>query len=301
MTRQNKTPPASNTGVQKPSVSLSLDWIEGTFPEKTPVLLPENFSRDWHECKPLHGYTIGNIYSDGRVSLTAPLRPDMGTHIIWSGASLVGLPMSALGLVHFLSRGGFRFTRLDLAIDVRMWGLKPRHATQHIIAGDIITRAKKCPRTDDPMFGGYTQYVGKKSSSLFVRIYDKAAQMGVHTDWTRVELVASGKRANAASIAVIRGEDYRALVLGFVRFPAWAKWNKVMAAKPVTIPREKTRSNTQLWLLKQAAPSLAQILADSPDNSFLNEFIAAEIVRRDKIVKMRTESSQNLDEDEIED
>jgi len=207
MRGEKKTPPASNTGVQNRSVSLSLDWIEGTFPEKTPVLLPQNFSEDWHECKPLHGYTIGNKYSDGRLSFTAPLRPDMGTHIIWSGASLHDLLIPASGLVHFLSRAGFRFTRLDMAIDVRGWGLKPRHATLKILQKEIITRAKKCPRNDDPMFGGYTQYVGKKSSALFVRIYDKAAQMGINTDWTRVELVASGRRANAASIAVIRGED----------------------------------------------------------------------------------------------
>jgi hypothetical protein len=301
MTGQKNPPPTSNTGVEKPSVSLSLDWIEGTFPEKTPVLLPENFSEDWHECKPRHGYTIGNAFSDGRVSLTAPLRPDMGTHIIWSGSSLAVCPMLPSGLVHFLSRAGFRFTRLDMAIDVRNWKLKPRHATLKILQKEIITRAKQCPRTDDPMFGGYTQYVGKKSSSLFLRIYDKAAQMGVNADWTRVELVASGRRANAASIAVIRGEDYRSLVMGFVRFPTWAKWNAVMASKPVTIPTEKTRSNTEKWLLKQAAPALALILADAPDNAFLNEFLAVVIARKDDIILKRTKHEQMFDTDENSD
>ena len=124
--------------------------------------------------------------------------------------------------------------------------------------------------------------------------------MAVDTDWTRVELVASGKRANAASIAIIRGEDYRALVMGFVRFPAWSKWNKVMAANAVSIPTEKKRSNTEQWLIKQAAPALGMILADSPDNAFLNEFIEAAFARRDKIVAMRSIPEQLLDNDEIE-
>lgn len=295
MTVQETKPPYSNTGVQKKSVSLSLDWIEGTFPQNTKVSFPDDFGKEYHECRPLNGYTEGSKFTDGRVLLTAPLRPDMGTHVIWSGASLPDCPMPASGLVHWLSRAGFRFTRLDLAIDVRNWGLKPRHATQHILAKQIITRAKKCPRNDDPMFGGYTQYVGKRTSSLFLRIYDKASQMGEKSDWTRAELVYSGRRANAASIAVIRGEDYRSMVMGFVRFPLWKKWNDVMGADAVTIPSPKKPSNTELWLIKQAAPALGQILADAPHHDFLNLFLESVFARRDEILLARVRKGVEVD------
>jgi hypothetical protein len=286
--------------VQKKSVSLSLDWIEGTFPQNVKVAFPDEFSKDYHECRPLNGYTEGSKFTDGRVLLTSLSRPDMGTHVIWSGGTLPDCPIPALGLVHWLSRAGFRFSRLDMAIDVRGWMLKPRHATQHIVAKDIITRARKCPRNDDPMFGGYTQYVGKRTSSLFLRIYDKAAQMGEKSDWTRLELVSSGKRANVAGAAIIRGEDYRGMVSGFVRFPKWKKWNQIMAVDAVSIPSPKKLPSTELWLLNQAAPALAKILSDKPDNTFLNVFLDAVFTRRDEIALLRSIPTQSLDTGENE-
>jgi hypothetical protein len=273
--------------VEKSSVSLSLDWIEGTFSQNSPVSIPPNFSQEYDECRPFNGYTEGSKFTDGRVMLTSMSRPDMGTHIIWSGGSLHDIPIPASGLVHYLSRHGFHFTRLDFAIDIRNWGIKPQHATRYIRKRKVICRAQKYPVNYDPIFGGYTQYVGTKASQLFIRIYDKAAQMGVKQDWTRVELVAKGRRAQTASFAVIRGEDYRALVMGFVRFPTWTKWNAIMGADTVTIPSEKVQSNTLKWLLKQAAPALGQILADETDNNTLNEFLVAVFARRDKIILER--------------
>lgn len=288
-------PPDSNRGVQNRSVSLSLDWIEGTFPQNTKVKLPDELSQEYEECYPFHGYTEGSKFSDGRIVLTNPSRPDMGTHIIWGGESLKKINISASGLVQSLSGVHFRFTRLDFAVDIRGWKLKPHHATNRIKRREIITRAKKCPHQDDPMFGGETQYVGTKASSLFLRIYDKAAQMGVDEDWTRAELVAQGRRAQAASFAVIRGEDYRALVMGFVRFPTWAKWNKVMATNAVTIPYEKKPSATEKWLLKQCAPALAHVLEDHEDDAFWFQFIEAVRQRRTEIASTRAGKSASLD------
>src|SRR5512147_2389134 len=142
MTRKSTPPPASNTGVEKPSTALSLDWIEGTFPQNVPPQFPPNLAKEYHECKPFHGYTEGTKFIDGRVLLTAPLRPDMGTHVIWSGGSLQDTPMPASGLVHWLARAGFRFTRLDFAIEIRNWGIKPRHATRYIRRKQFSCRAR---------------------------------------------------------------------------------------------------------------------------------------------------------------
>lgn len=297
---KSPVPPACNTGVQNKEIALSLDWIEGTFPQNTPVNLPDELSQEYEECRAFHGYAEGSKFSDGRITLTNPSRPDMGTHIIWGGESLRLTAIPASSLVQYLAAVHFRFTRLDFAIDIRNWKLKPHHATAKIRKREIITRAKKCPRNDDPMFGGYTQYVGTKASSLFLRIYDKAAQMGIKQDWTRAELVAQGRRAQAASIAVVRGDDYRALVMGFVRFPTWAKWNQVMAAAPVTIPYAKKPSATEKWLLKQCAPALAHILERSPDDEFWFRFLDAVKMRRDEIRQASSIPIQKLDTSESE-
>lgn len=288
-------PPASNTGVENPTVSSSLDWIEGTFPNGITPVFPLNLAKEYNECKPFHGYTEGTKFIDGRVMLTNASRPDMGTHIIWSGGSLQDIPMPASGLVHFLSRHGFRFTRLDFAVDMRNWGIKPRHATRYIRRKQFICRAKKYPVNYDPVYGGYTQYCGTKASEVFLRIYDKAAQMEVSGDWTRAELVASGRRANVASAALIRGEDFRGLVGGFIRFPKWDKWNEAMGANVVSLPAEKKLSATEKWLLTQCAPALGTLLAKHPDNTFLNLFLEVALAQREAIADKYASQNKSVD------
>lgn len=271
----NKPPPACNTGVEKKSVSQSIHWLEVTFKSADDRKLPDSLSQEYVECHALHGYNIGSLFSDGRKEFTHSLRPDMGLHIQWDGGALDRSEMPVSLLVEFLYKAGATFTRIDLAVDVIGHGLKPKDATNEIENGRHISRAKKCPAWFDPQFGGHTQYIGTKASEIFVRIYDKAAEMGRKGDHTRVEIVLRKSRAIYAAGCIVRGEDFRPLVLGFIRFPEWELWNEVMGAEMVTIQAEKKESATKLWLLKQCAKSLARVLDEDGDDEFWFRFLDA--------------------------
>jgi len=273
VTRKKNPPPACNTGVEKKSVSQRIHWLEVTFKRREDKKLPDTLPQEGIECHPLHGYNSGLKFTDGRVEFTHTTRPDMGLHIQWDGASLDALTITPLELVQFLSRTGCRFTRIDLATDAIGYNLKAEDATNEIREKRFKCRCKKTPAWFDPSFGGWTQYLGTKASEIHLRIYDKAAELGISGDYTRVELVVRGKRANKAAEAVVRGVDFRALVSGYAQFPEWKEWREVMGADVVSLPSEKKETATDLWLLGVCAKTLARRLDEMGEDDLWFRFL----------------------------
>jgi len=266
MTRNKNPPPACNTGVEKKIFSQRIHWLEVTFKPASNKKLPESLPKEGTECYALHGYNTGVKFGDGRMEFTHTSRPEMGLHIQWAGAALDALEINPLELVRFLSSAGATFTRIDLANDCQNLNLKPEDATNEIREKRFICRCKKTPAWFDPSFGGWTQYLGTNASEIHLRIYDKAAELGIKGDFTRVELVVRGKRAQAAAQAIIRGVDFRALVAGYVQFPQWKEWGEIMVADAVSIPAEKKITATDQWLLGVCAKTLARRLDELADD-----------------------------------
>ena len=265
MNANKNPPPLCNTGVENKSVSLLIDWIEGTYKNGNRRPIPLILTEKSEECTGFHGYTNAAKYQDGRLEMWHDTRPEMGYHMQWNGMAMRSTPVDGLSLCAYLAATDFAFTRLDLAIDVRGYHFDPREATKHIEAGDYKCHARKFPQWGDPQNPGYTQYVGVRPSEIYLCIYDKAAELGDGEDYTRVELRCGGKRANAAAQAILRDSDFRKLVLGFVRFPKWSQWEEIMGAHAVKIPAEKKDSATKEWLLSQCAPALARVLDEEED------------------------------------
>lgn len=297
MTSDQNPPPACNTGVEKKIFSQRIHWLEVTFKPASSKKLPESLPKGGRECYPLHGYNIGTKFSDGRMEFSHTDREDMGCHIQWDGNSLDMLTIQPLELVRFLFSAGAKFTRIDLANDCQNFGLKAEDATREIIAERkarecdeqrksegkkheprekrYICRAKKTPAMFDPSFGGWTQYCGVRTSEIYVRIYDKAAELGIPGDYTRVELVVRGSRAQKAAQAIISGLDFRALVSGYVQFPQWKEWGEIMVADAVSLPAEKKETATDIWLLGDVAKSMARRLDELGDDALWFRFLEA--------------------------
>jgi hypothetical protein len=273
MTKEKNPPPACNTGVEKKIFSQRIHWLEVTFKPAKGKKLPDILPTEGTECYPLHGYNTGLKFTDGRQEFTHSNRPDMGLHIQWSGIALDGLEMQPLELVKFLHSAGARFTRIDLANDCQNFGMKAEDATNEIREKRFKCRCKKTPAWFDPTFGGWTQYLGTNASEIHLRIYDKAAELGISGDYTRVELVVRGKRAQKAAEAIIRGVDFRALVAGYCDFPDWTAWRDIMAADAVALPAEKKETATDLWLLNQCAKTMARRLDEIGDDELWFRFI----------------------------
>jgi len=266
--------------------SQKLHWIEGTFKSRTALNVPSILTQQRTETRPLNGYAVGTVYEDGRRLDVHPGRPEMGSHMTWNGTACDNCPMDQIDLIAYLQAANFSFTRLDLAIDAIGFNLKPKHATRELKYGRCKTRAKTSDRRDDPRQVGYTQYIGKMSSEICLKLYDKAAEMGINEDWTRIELTVRHRRADKAAREIVRGTDYRSLVVAYADFPSWREWKRVMESTPVKLPSQRTETNTQRWLLDQCAPSLARVIFLAGNSEFYERF-------KDEVTRQLVELSNN--------
>lgn len=285
-TLENKTPVLVTRGSKTPILSQKLHWIEGTFSSRDTIDVPDILSQTAVEIKAFNRYSVGSLFDDGRTMLTNPSRPEMGTHIIWPGDACDLCPIEPEELVTYLHFAKFKFTRIDMAIDVIDFNLKPQHATREIKYGRIKSRASKSLTNSDPRDPGYTQYVGTKKSEIYLKLYDKAAEMGVEQDHTRIELTIQGKRAPQAAAEIVRRTDYRQLVVAFADFPKWSQWRQIMAVNPVKLPSQRKASNTEQWLLDQCAPALAKVIYFSSNTDFYEKF-------KDEVMQRLVELSNN--------
>lgn len=266
------TPVPVTRGSGNPVLSQTIHWLEGTFRKGTTVSIPETLPRKFVETRAKNGYTVGSLYEDGRILMTNPERPEMGAHLLWTGGACDACPMAHKELIEHLDNAGFSFTRIDMAIDAYNFNLRPQQATEEIRNGQCKTRAKLCPTFSDPRDPGYTQSVGKYSSEISLKLYDKAVEQGVFADYTRVELTVRQKRAQHAARQIVSGTDYRAMVVSFVDFPEWSEWKQVMDAVPVKLPSERKETNTERWLLDACAPALARVIYFAANTEFYERF-----------------------------
>lgn len=267
-----KTPVTVTRGSGNQFLSQKLHWIEGTFKKGNEVSLPQTLPLKFVETRAYNGYTVGSLYEDGRILMTNPERPEMGAHLLWQGQACDDCPIDHKTLINHLREAKFSFSRLDMAVDVIGFNLRPERATEEIDAKRCKTRAKCAPRQDDALQSGYTQYVGKKTSEIFLKLYDKAAEMGVNEDHCRIELTARQSRADQAAWQIVSGVDFRQMVVAFADFPAWREWKEIMDVIPVKLPAERHETATEQWLLGACAPALARVIYFASNTEFYEKF-----------------------------
>lgn len=266
------TPVPVTRGSGKPILSQTIHWLEGTFRKGIGVSLPSSLPQKFVETRAFNGYTVGSLYEDGRILMTNPERPEMGAHLLWQGQACENFPIDHKELLNHLIEANFSFTQIDMAIDAINFNLRPQQATEELANGRCKTRAKKSPRRDDPRDKGYTQYVGKKTSEIFLKLYDKAEEMGIDADHCRIELTARQKRADNAARQIVSGVDFRSLVVAYADFPDWREWKSIMDAVPVKLPSQRKETNTERWLLDACAPALARVIYFASNTEFYERF-----------------------------
>jgi len=267
-----KTPVPVTRGSGNPFLSQKIHWLEGTFRRGVEVSVPESLPQKFVETRPMQGYNVGSLYEDGRILLTNTERPEMGAHLLWRGQACDDCPMDQHELIKHLVEAQFSFTRIDLAVDAINCNLRPQQATEELRHGRCKTRAKLSPTNSDPRDPGYTQAIGTYSSEISLKLYDKAQEMGVDGDYTRIELTVRQKRADHAARQIISGTDYRAMVVSFADFPQWDEWRRIMEIVPVKLPSQRKETNTERWLLDACAPALARVIYFASNTEFYERF-----------------------------
>ena len=274
MNASKNPPPPTNRGVEK-YISTCIDWVSATFKRGIEVRYHDKLSTKKTEFKPFNSYNVAVRYEDGRIELSHTTRKEMGTHVIASGDCLRKMPISASDYVLFLISAGATITRIDISMDVKGSTLSVERARCEVKNGRAKTRSREYPYWDDSRGSkGATQYIGKKSSTVFTRIYDKAKEMGMEGyKWTRVETVFQAEKAHSAAIVASSGLDLRSLIKGHIDFPQWKKWQKCLSDEPYIVRNSVKDTNTQKWLLATCAPALAREIHLSGDDDFYFRFI----------------------------
>lgn len=255
------------------TISQKYDWLAFTVPFYKDLQWPDYIKTDWKAVTPLAHFSEGLENVQGIRVYWHKTKPQMGKHVIVSGSSLAGIQDKATDFLAHIVGSGYKVTRIDFAVDIMYSDFNPRNASYHIEKRQVKTHATKSPKWADAMADGYTQYIGKKTSEAYTRVYDKGAEMGVNFRWVRVETVYQGERALPAAKTYLQCGDCRALVRAHVDFPRWKKWMYVMETDTVKVATVYKQSNTRNWLLEQVTKSLAKEMTLDDDQEFYLIFL----------------------------
>lgn len=267
-------------------VSFTVDWIAATFTKESGFGFVHSLTGygamkgvSTHGTK---GYDQGYEYENGvRVSWHST-REEMGVHVVLSGSclrKLYGQELHWKDLFVRVAEKGGRTSRVDLAFD-----LKGSKLTSELLDKSALKPYKGKGRT--PGFvklwsegGGWTTYVGSRTSEKFLRIYDKAKeQKDYESDYVRVELETKGEVAHAVGWNFAREnmdvcvQMARGLLLGVADF-AIPAWERAFSGGVVgaSFPQGKDK-DTFGWLIKQCVPALARQIAMRPGEPVLDQF-----------------------------
>jgi len=263
-----------------------IDWIAYTQKNSVAWQFPVYISDKWKQISPIRNYTNGEENQQGVKRFWNTIRADQGRMVIMDGSASSILGENLEHFVSWLGAMDAKPTRLDYSLDVTHSDFNPRGCVQHLRNKSVVTHARSAMQVTDEFKGGFTQYLGTKSSETYSRIYDKAVEQKTDYTWVRIETVYQGARAEASLQAYLQCKSARALIKRHVNFPKWRAWNRVMSGDiaKLAIPPRETR--TRAWLLSQVAKSLAREIAMDDEHAFWLQFserVREEITALDKI------------------
>ncbi len=279
------------TALETEVLAEKIDWIAYTQKNSVDWNYPAYISDKWKKISPLRNYTHGEENQQGVKRFWNIIRADQGRMTIMDGYASSILGENREDFLFWLSQMDAKPTRLDYSLDITHSNFKPQGCVLHLRTGSVVTHAQSAIQVTDEFKGGFTQYLGTKTSETYTRIYDKAKEQKVDYNWTRIETVYQGARAEASLQAYLQCGSTRPLIKRHVDFPKWRAWKRVMQddTTKLAIPPRETR--TRAWLLSQVAKSIAREIAMDEDQNFLFELM-------DKIrfeYKMLTKGQQKVD------
>ena len=228
-----------------------IDWLTVTFKDISPndvVMMLGLTGEEWCEKQSFkNGYPVdrffGNIhiwfgaddpkyykdgFNDNGVWVTAEMkaRTDMGVCLNLSGQGCRTFEEHStvdwMSLFEMIQRYKGNVTRLDLAYDDHMGVIDIHRFAYDIKEENYRSKSKYSEITwsndQDKDIEGLTVYIGRKSSDVLIRVYDKAAERG-YTDrhWVRIEMQLRHDRASAALEQLLQRESIGVLASGILR------------------------------------------------------------------------------------
>lgn len=268
-------------------LKFAVDWLAVTVKEKDDACAMHDLcvstpDGEFREARNVNGYTNAIENRFGAVISWNVRRADMGVRVEYSGSCLSlyrASETNPLDMVRWHVQQGHAVTRLDVAIDVIDTEMNVKKMYVQLETGKAHTKAGRQYNLRADSDGGATLYVGARTSNIFLRIYDKGAEM--HTDdvWVRVELELKGPKARQmANLIANDGSDkaiekMRGVLLTVVHFPGKI-WEGIVGDEPVKLTdTAKKRSDTKAWLLELVAPAMGKYIAKTGDLTITENFL----------------------------
>lgn len=261
--------------------TVTVDWIgfTDTLNNKHNFVPPDFAQREqFIRATPRFGYRQAVKYPSGLTIHYDGASDTMGAHYVYSGETLNELNREGVDsnwVLAWHTARGHRCTRLDLAIDVRGSDCLMQNCIDAAFAGKTSGTARSVNIIQNTRDGGATIYVGSRSSQKFVRIYNKAAQMGQTGDWVRIEIETKGDTARGIAKALQSanfgdiGDIARSLITDMVNFK-FKLWKEIMACGHIDLALAKERPRgTEKWLLEQVTKAIARYEIEHPEKRVL--------------------------------
>lgn len=266
--------------------SFAFDWIRVTTKNHSPMEVIREFAygldfEQWKGTKPKSGYTHAVSHPWGHTIFWHMDRQEMGVNIMFTGRACNELyenGIDVIALIRSFSERKFRFTRLDLALDIHdvkidIVGLLECEHTGSVNNDPVLIQKGKMAR------GGATLYAGSWKSDKFMRIYDKAKERGLSDAiWTRIEIQLAGRTATkiAAQMANMTetecGKFTQRLIKGMYN-PQDEVFQQALDGAPERVSSTKNEQHdTYEWIMGVVAKSVARTIIELPHRDVWSTF-----------------------------
>jgi len=261
-------------------LSITLDWLAFTFREDTHEA--GEWIRLYASDKTNVPVTARNGYRDAYQTQTGVVvqwnvdREEMGYHVVIAGSAIRNVlehhELDQRALIQTVIDAGGSITRLDLAKDLQGVSISLDAIYQALERGEYRGTSRKFSQIHS-LNGGNTIYVGSRQSEKFIRIYDKAAEMGDRSVlWFRFELETKGMVARALASLLTGDNEWSS---GFDRIarhmvdmaPArdYAQFFQ-QGPVPTGIPKLEKKSDREAWIEAQVMPAVVKHFVEHPDS-----------------------------------
>jgi hypothetical protein len=135
--------------------------------------------------------------------------PEFGLMLDMSGSRLSALRDAGISDQYVIEGAhlqGWKFTRIDIAMDVYNTGARPKDMYAAWQGGALRTKARTAgiyQTRNQAGVKGETVYFGSRTSDVYLRVYDKAKEQNQTGDRIRVEFEVKHDRANAVAMSVL--------------------------------------------------------------------------------------------------
>lgn len=272
----------SYTALKNAKMGEKIDYIAYSQAQNLEFDYPPFINGDWKDINPLPHYTNGQENTQGVRRFWNNINDQQGKLTILSGQPCTSIAAFQLEFLEWANTKGRKVTRIDYALDIIHSKFTPALVRQHLKRGEAVTHAKSLGVNGDLIDGADTQYIGRKSSETYTKVYDKSVEQKTNFAWVRIETTYQGERASPSVSEYLKHQSTRPLIKSHVDFPKWQDWQAIMGAETVKLSLPLKEKGTRAWLIGQVCKVIAKELLMSDGKEFwsiMQEQILLEIER----------------------